>query len=210
MISLFLDTSYSRLVLSVIDEEKNKILSVHDELLKDKASEEIFGVLTSVIKDAKVIPSKLNKIYVVNGPGSFTGIRIGVTIAKTYAWTLDIPIVPISSLEVLASSLDDNYIVSVIDARRESVYAGIYDSELNVIMKDQYISLEKLKEQINGNDYKVVSDDNLSFFNEIEKPNIDILKIINKHKKDKGVNPHQLNPNYLKDTEAETKLGKND
>ena len=91
----------------------------------------------------------------------------------------------------------------MIDARRGNVFAGIYDEDLNIIKKDSLISLEELTSKLNE-DYELISYDDIK--NSL-KPNIDILKIIAKHKSDKGVNPHNLNPNYLKLTEAEENLG---
>ena len=75
---------------------------------------------------------KLNEIIVVNGPGSFTGVRIGVTIAKTYAWSLHKKITIISELQMMASTKTSaKYRIAMIDARRNAVYAGIYDENLN-------------------------------------------------------------------------------
>ena len=64
-------------------------------------------------------PADIEKIVVAKGPGSYTGVRIGVTIAKTLAWTLNIPLVGISSLEVLAAGVGryfDGYISPLFDA----------------------------------------------------------------------------------------------
>ena len=86
----------------------------------------------------------VKRIYVGYGPGSFTGVRIGLTIAKTYAYTLNIKLVPISSLQILASTIEEDEIVSLIDARRGYVFAGVYDKELNSIIDDCYIDLNYL------------------------------------------------------------------
>ena len=71
----------------------------------------------------------------VNGPGSFTGIRVGVSIDKVIAWGFNIPIIPVSSLELLATTNQEfKYSIPIIDARRGYVYAGVYDSENNNIL----------------------------------------------------------------------------
>ena len=143
-----------------------------------------------------------DKIFVVNGPGSFTGVRIGVTVAKTIAWALKIDLIPLSSLEFIASTQSDKkYLVPMIDARRGNVFAGIYDQELNNILPDELISYEQLSKKIDES-YEQIS---YNLENSI-KPNGDIIKVINKHLSDKSVNPHSLKPNYLKLTEAEEKL----
>ena len=82
----------------------------------------------ALMKECGVSPSELSKIVVAKGPGSYTGVRIGVTIAKTLAWTLSIPISAVSSLETLAANGQyfDGYISPLFDARRGQVYTGLY------------------------------------------------------------------------------------
>ena len=209
MINLFIDTSNLRLVVSIID-ENNSLLYYYNEELKGELSKKALVVINEAITKTGYKPDDINRIFVVNGPGSFTGVRIGVTIAKTFAWALKKEIVTVSSLEVLASTnFTTDYIIPMIDARRESVYAGIYDKELNLIMNDEYISLEDLFKKMDGNKtYTFVSDTDINNV-DIKKPDIDLIKIINKHKKDLSLNPHAVNPKYLKITEAEANLIKN-
>lgn len=160
--------------------------------------------------NAKLDPKDIDNIFVTNGPGSFTGIRMGVTVAKTYAWALNIKIIPVSSLELMATTkVDKEYLVPIIDARRGYVYAGIYNEHLDIIMEDTYISIDELKKQLKDKSYKFISYDEFDLLDTV-KPKINILKIIDKHKKDKIVNPHLVNPNYLKLTEAEMNLKNND
>ena len=93
--------------------------------------------------------NQIDNIFIVNGPGSFTGTRIGVTVAKVMAWSLNIDIIPISSLEIMASyDSDKKYVCSFIDARRGFVFAGVYDKELNTYMEDKAEETEdKAKEE---------------------------------------------------------------
>lgn len=209
MMSLFIDTSNFRLVVAVVDELSNKVISYYNEKLSGDLSVKVFDVIKTCIETANIVPKEIEKIYCVTGPGSFTGVRIGVTICKTFAWSLNKKVIPVSSLEVLAST-NTSYktIVGAIDARRDFVYAGVYDKELNVKHNDKYISIKELKKLLENDNYCVVTDDELNSFENIINSNIDVLKIINKHKNDKSVNPHKLNPNYLKITEAEANLKK--
>ena len=96
----------------------------------------------------------------------------------------------------------------MIDARRGNVFGGIYDTELKCIKSDRLISLNELTKDIN-NDYEFVSYDDVPV-TLLSRPKIDIIKIVDKHKNDRGVNPHNLNPNYLKLTEAEENKLKDD
>lgn len=208
MTNLFIDTCNSNLTIALT--EDNNILYFYNEQVKTELSSKIFPVMQEAFVNAKLDPKDIDNIFVTNGPGSFTGIRMGVTVAKTYAWALNIKIIPVSSLELMATTkVDKEYFVPIIDARRGYVYAGIYNEHLDIIMEDTYISIDELKKQLKDKSYKFISYDEFDLLDTV-KPKINILKIIDKHKKDKSVNPHLVNPNYLKLTEAEMNLKNND
>ena len=198
----FLDTSNSNLILAIY---KNKTcLAYYNKPCDNSLSSEVMVIIDKLFKQARVNPCDINKIFVAIGPGSFTGIRIGVTIAKIYAWTFNIKIVPVSSLEVLATTRFRGYaIVPLIDARRGYVYAGVYDKHLNIKNSDCYISLEKIK--LDNKKCVVCSYDNFDGLKVI-KPNVQLIKVIKKHEKDLPIDPHMINPSYLKLTEAEEKF----
>jgi len=205
MISLFIDTSISYPTISIV-KDSEVLFTFHDEIKSDMSSK-ILPIIDEGIKKSNVSLNSIDRIFVVNGPGSFTGIRIGVTIAKTIAWALNKKIIPLSSLEYMATSeTNKKYLIPMIDARRNNVFAGIYDIELNCIKNDSLVDINKLLDD-KDNDYELVSYDNIK--NSI-KPNPSVLKIINKHIDDEGINPHELKPNYLKLTEAEEKRLAND
>ena len=208
MICLVIDTCNSNLTVALIRD--NSILSIYNERIFTDLSTKIFPVMQEVFIKANVEPKDIDTIFVSNGPGSFTGIRIGVTVAKTYAWALNKKIIPFSSLEMMATTIvSEDYIVPVIDARRDYVYAGIYNEHLDNIMKDTYIGIDDLKQGLQGKSYKIISYDEFEQLDTIN-PELNVLKIVEKHKNDSVTNPHSLNPNYLKLTEAEMNLKKND
>ena len=185
---LFIDTCSNCLIISTII--NNKI----DYFFIDKNNNDTSSKVMKVLKEAVADINTVDKIFVVNGPGSFTGIRVGVTIAKTIGFCLNIPIIKLSELELLATTnTDTKYNVSLIDARRGYVYVGIYDKDLNCYLQDQHILLNDIKYP---NSYTTI--DNYD--------NIDLIKMIKKHEFDDPINPHDLKPNYLKRTEAEEKL----
>ena len=201
MMYLLIDTSLKYPTVSIIEDDKVLYL-FHEEINSDMSSK-IMPIIDEGFKSINKKIEDIDKIFVVNGPGSFTGIRIGVTIAKTIAWALKKEIVTISSLEFMATTdVGTKYIVPIIDARRGNVFSGIYDKDLNIIKEDKLINLENLKKSIDSN-YTIVS-------YESNNVKVDVLKIINKHKNDRSLNPHSVNPNYLKLTEAEESRLKND
>ena len=198
---LLIDTATSYLIVSIVIDDK--LVYLYNQEEGHRMSERVMPVIVEAFDKAGIKPKDLDMILATTGPGSFTGIRVGLTVAKTMAWSLKIPVVPISTLEVMVSGYDDKKNIGLINARRGFVYAGIYDDKLNVISEDRYDSLYDIS--LDGN---LVSYDLFDF--EVKKPKLDVLKIVSKHKDDAPVNPHLLNPKYLKRTEAEEKLVSND
>ena len=203
MISLFIDTSIKDITISVFKKDE-QIYFFHKKIMED-LSVKLMTLIDEALTNCSLKINDINKIYIVNGPGSFTGIRIGLTIAKVIAWSLNIPIIPISSLELIASTrTETDYIIPYIDARRGNCFTAVYDNELNVIKEDQFINFEEFINSIDKS-YKIVTYEDLEE-REVIKPSIDVAKVINKHKMDLPINPHLINPNYLKLTEAEENL----
>ncbi|CAH1852372.1 tRNA (adenosine(37)-N6)-threonylcarbamoyltransferase complex dimerization subunit type 1 TsaB [Convivina praedatoris] len=81
----------------------------------------------------------LDRIVVAQGPGSFTGLRIGVTVGKVLADTLNIPLVGVSSLAILATQIPGNsLVVPIFDARNQNVFAGVYQNGHNLLADGHY------------------------------------------------------------------------
>ena len=192
---LFVNSATTNLVVAIIID--GKISYLYDGNDGKDMSSKIMPVIDEAFRVSKIKPRDIDKIFVVNGPGSFTGIRVGLTVCKTMAYVLNIPIILLSSLEVMASGFDCD-VISLIDARRGYVYAGGYDSNLNSFYDDRYVLLEG-----SSLDGMFVSYDDFPF--STVKPKFDLIKVLRKHENDEGVNPHMANPNYLKLTEAEEK-----
>ena len=196
---LFIDTSSSFVNIYII-KDNNVLVSKSYHTLKDIANS-IMPLIRESFNEVGFKVKDIDKIFVTVGPGSFTGVRVGITVAKTISWSLNIPVYPISTLEYLACiDTKFNNIISIIDARRKNVFAGYYDSNLNKIKNEELVSIDSIKKYENtifvsydGVYDSVVIDTN-------------IIKLINKHLNDKSVNPHELVPNYLKKTEAEEKI----
>ena len=114
MISLFIDTSTNRLIIGIYKDKKELYLEnieVHNDL-----SSKVLPHLKQILTDLKLNIKDIKEIYCVNGPGSFTGIRVGVTISKTLGLVLDSKIYPVSSLALMASSMNTEYVVPMIGA----------------------------------------------------------------------------------------------
>lgn len=204
MIALFLDSCDKKIVVSLLKD--NQVIYSKIEDNDNHLSERFLPMIKDCLDENNYSLENVDRIYIVNGPGSFTGIRVGVTTAKVIAWGLKKEIVPISELELLASaSTDKKYIISYIDARRDAVYAGMYDNDLNSVIDDGYYLKEKLFNKIKRHakleDCEFVSYDSL--LENTVLPNINIEKVVLNHSKEESMNPHNVVPNYLKKTEAE-------
>ena len=95
---------------------------------------EIVSTIELLFNEIKWDPSNIDLIAVSTGPGSYTGLRVGVTCAKTLAYGLGKPVIDVPTLDVLVENVKDNSaktICPVLDAKRKSVYACIYDRSNN-------------------------------------------------------------------------------
>ena len=110
MISLFIDTSLADVSIALLKE--NKLLSQIHNNIPGEHSIYVTKYIEDILKDNNLSPKDVDEIIVVNGPGSFTGIRIGVTIAKIFAYIRKIRIVTISSLKARAIGHNGEYILS--------------------------------------------------------------------------------------------------
>lgn len=205
MIYLLVDTSTSNITISILN--NNKVICEYINKIDSDMSSKILPILDNLLNENQLELKQIDKIFVVNGPGSFTGVRIGITICKTIAWALKKDIITLSSLELMSTTpTEKKYLVPMIDARRGNVFAGIYDNELNCIKEDQLININELIDGLDDN-YELLSYDNINVSNLI-LPKTNIIKIIEKHYNDTAINPHNVNPNYLKLTEAQENLNK--
>lgn len=205
---LYLDTSSSFLYCAIIKNNES-IGEIKLNLEKDLSSLALSQIQNLFITTSTK-PCDIDKILVVNGPGSFTGIRVGLTIAKTFAWSLNKKISTVSSLEAMAVSNHEeyDYFIPVIDARRGYVYSGIYDKTGNQVLKNQYINLDVLMATIDSlpGKYVFITNDNIKGVEPVCHYDPDFTDIVSKYMNNKEVNPHSIDALYLKLTEAEEKL----
>lgn len=98
-------------------------------------SERLHAYIESILKEAGINFKDLNAVAVSQGPGSYTGLRIGVSAAKGLCFALNIPLLAIDTLQILASQakIETGLIIPMIDARRMEVYSAIFNSKLEKI-----------------------------------------------------------------------------
>ncbi|PNW26511.1 tRNA (adenosine(37)-N6)-threonylcarbamoyltransferase complex dimerization subunit type 1 TsaB [Formosa algae] len=98
-------------------------------------AERLHVYIKALFEDNNIETSQLDGIAISKGPGSYTGLRIGVSAAKGLCYAIDKPLISVSTLEALAHqvSITDGVIVSMLDARRMEVYAAVYDANYNEV-----------------------------------------------------------------------------
>lgn len=159
MIWLGIDTANTPLSVAIVKDgevlvEENTSLAINHSLRAMPAIDELF-------EKVGIAPADIDAIAVSEGPGSYTGIRIGVTIAKTLAWTLNKPLVGVSSLKAIATNgiYFEGLICPIVDARRENVYAGVYQTsngKLTSVIEDGHYGLDELIEKLKVLDRRVL------------------------------------------------------
>lgn len=127
---LAIDTSTQALGVALLEDEQIIVESITN--LKINHSIRLMPTVEQVLDTADWRPEEIELVVVAKGPGSYTGLRVGVTTAKTYAWTLDIPLVAVSTLAIMAYPLRyySGAIAPIIDARRGEVYTGLFSTSL--------------------------------------------------------------------------------
>ncbi|SFD62006.1 tRNA threonylcarbamoyl adenosine modification protein YeaZ [Enterococcus casseliflavus] len=225
MKTLAIDTSNQTLAVAVVDGQE--VLGQSQTMAIKNHSTALMPAINGLMQAVGMAPKELEQIVVAKGPGSYTGLRIGVTTAKTLAQTLNIPLIGVSSLKAVAANCVgvSQVIVPLFDARRQNVYAGAYqwhNGTLETRIKDQHISLSELLTQlkaVDGQEVLFVGADTIKFKDMIEAelptarinqvslwnyPNGVVLAAIAKEEAPVA-SIHDFVPDYLKLVEAEEK-----
>lgn len=187
MLTLFIDTHDKDIRLALISD--NQILNEVVNTEKLDHSTVCMPTLIKLMNDSNKKPNDISDIIVVNGPGSFTGERLGVTIAKTLAYTLNIPIRTITSIETCLSSLEikDNTYLSL--SEKNGYFIAMFNKNKELVKDYFYLSKKEYEEFKKQNEVLEVKD-------------YDLLKSVNFAKEKEAINPHLVNPFYVKKIEV--------
>lgn len=189
MYSLFIDTH--DMDISIALYKDGKVIDTNIKKSERQHSDYTMPMIKEIIDNNSITVHDLNEILVINGPGSFTGVRLGVTIAKTLAYTLNIPIKTISTMEMYAvSSTLNNKLVILRDLK--GVFCGLFiNNKLDGEMF--YLSNSDFEEYVKSNYYEDII---------IENVDIDFNAVYSYFKDVKASLVHNTNPIYIKEIEA--------
>ncbi|UBH15124.1 tRNA (adenosine(37)-N6)-threonylcarbamoyltransferase complex dimerization subunit type 1 TsaB [Macrococcus armenti] len=209
---LHIDTSNQPLSVSITDGDS--VLAEFNSGMRINHSITLMSQVESLLKYTGLTMKDIEGVTVAHGPGSYTGLRIGVTAAKTLAYTLDIPLYSVSSLAALAATvrMHEFLLIPVFDARRNHVYAGMYrykGVKLEMIEEDQYISIDELNEKLKQQHlpYIFLGMDAVKLEASLKGPvfyciprSAEMRRLIDTND---PVNVHAFEPTYLRISEAE-------
>ena len=180
MYTLYIDTHFVNLVLAIF---KDDDIIVKKSLDSNFISKDTIPLIKECLDECNLNVNDISEIIVISGPGSFTGVRIGIVIAKIFGYTLNINIKALSYLEALSLNYDKEVIIGVKD--RNGAFIGEFDSNHNLMKDYYYLSNKDLNDNI------------------IFEDNVDLKKVKLFVKNKSGVNPHSLVPLYVKKIEVE-------
>lgn len=196
LIRLVIDTATQYLFVAIYN-DLNCLGKYYGEGSNDH-SVKLMIEIERIFKENNLLVSNVDEIILGVGPGSYTGLRVGVVVAKIFGWNDDIIVKTISSLALLSSSsVSKDLLISMIDARRGNAFIGVYkniDNALIMLKEDQLINVDEFINQIEDK-YVIINSG---------EPNLE--KILNSNLLTKVEDIHSLSPNYLRLTEAERNL----
>jgi tRNA threonylcarbamoyladenosine biosynthesis protein TsaB len=189
-------------------------------------SQTLMVMAEDLLKQCGLTVSNVTHVAVAAGPGSFTGVRIGVAAAKGFAWGGELPCYGVSTLEAMAKNLGvyDGIVCACMDARRNQVYNALFSAQQGVLQRmteDRAIALADLKEELKALDkpiYLVGDGSHLTYTTlSPEVPNLVLPPEHRMHQRGAGValaaldkihageigNAAALEPNYLRLSQAE-------
>ena len=213
MKTLFIDSSRKSLSIALANE--NKLLFVSNVNSYSKHSNYLMSEIASNFEKIGISVNDIDNIVVLNGPGSFTGIRVGVTIAKTLAWTLNKKLYLLNNLEAIKANIENEIVISTIYDKSLSSYVGIYSEDSKI---EDYLLLESDLLNINNKNITIVYMEENEFVSNLKTKlennnNITLkkieeynyLKVIESAMMRGDINPHLAEPIYLKKIDAEKK-----
>lgn len=196
MISLVMDTSNSYLAVGLFKD--NMCLEAFQEKGSRRQSEKAIPTLKEVLDRHHIALKDVNEMIITSGPGSYTGVRVAMTIAKTLAAVSNVKIKSVSSLAAYAGM---NQALSVIDARGHKVFVGVYENGLP-LMKEQVMTLEDFAQlRAEYEDFELVGEVGCLGLNEKECDLCANIYALGQMA-DPIKNVDLLVPTYIKDVEA--------
>ncbi len=195
MITLCMDTSQSFLVLALLKEDQ--VLASVQEVCWKRQSEELFPQLIRLMEDNGVRTEDISEIVITSGPGSYTGVRIAMTVAKVFAAMKELPLFTLGSLQLIAGM--ERHVHVLMDARGHRAYHAVFENG-KAVTEPQAVDVDELRDLI-GEEEEVLGDGHL-IGREDCWGNLAENFLLLKQEWKAVDNVHLLTPDYLKPSEA--------
>ena len=195
MITLCMDTSQTFLVLALLKEDQ--VLASVQETCWKRQSEELFPQLIRLMDENGVKTEDLSEIVITSGPGSYTGVRIAMTVAKVFAAMKDIPLYTLGSLQLIAGM--EPHVHVLMDARGHRAYHAVYNGG-KAVSGPQAEDVDDLRDFIQESE-TVLGEGHLIGREDIW-PDLAQNFLLLKPEWKPAENVHLLTPDYLKPAEA--------
>ena len=147
--SLILHIDTSSPLCSVCIAENGKLIAEKSATEENLHAKDISAMITGVLKIATIPKESIKAVAINGGPGSYTGLRIGTSVAKGLCYGLDIPLICISSLQAMAAEMIETQpttgavYIPMIDARHGNIYMGIYDPNCQNLLNDTFVTMNE-------------------------------------------------------------------
>ena len=185
-------------------------------------SRTLMPMVEDLLKNAELTLDEIDRIAIAAGPGSFTGLRIGIAAVKGLAWAADKPCCAVSTLEAMAQNVRhmDGLIIGAMDARRNQIYNALFEAKggaLTRLCADRAIGLDELCEELKGDSRRkiVLGDGGLLCFDYLTSRGIDCtlasaqllyqnaVGVALAAEQYEAVSAQELSPVYLRPAQAE-------
>lgn len=217
MKTLFIDSS--RKSLSIALANGDRLLFTSNVNSYSKHSNFLMNEISNILSKSNLKVYDIDNIVVLNGPGSFTGVRVGVTISKTICWTLSKKLYQLNNLEALKVGISNDVVICIIPDKKSDSYVGIYEGPNST---EDYLSIDSSVLNFENkcitivsteeNDFAIELNEKLSVANKVNVKYVndyDYLNVINHALAKKNVNPHLAEPIYLKKIDVEKRKNAN-
>ena len=211
MLILGIDTSTKICTCSIFDSE-NGVIAETSLSVKKNHSNIVMPIIDNLFKISDLTINDIDKIAVAIGPGSFTGVRIALGIAKGLAMALNKPLIAVNELDILEAiaSGNENEIIPLIDARKERVYYKYQNTYIDDYLINLISSFDKNKKYVfvgdGATNYENILKDNLgdnaivlAMFNAFPRASVLCELALNKEE----ANIYTLEPEYISKSRAE-------
>lgn len=216
---LAIDTS--TMISSVTIANDKEIIGDFNVNQQKTHSESLVPMIEELLKLLGMEMGDIDTYVISAGPGSFTGLRIGMTVAKTLAQVNNKKLIPVSTLKAMANnSSSSNLKVPMIDARGNRIYGAVFDENFNELIKEDLYTIDDFASLVNALDKEVeliglMSDKYFSYFTKAKILPINFNNCIGKsliklglENLDNDYSLYEMIPNYLRKSQAEREYEK--